>query len=63
MPIYFYKITISPFMQHRCRFYPTCSQYCIDVIKKNGLILGITKGVKRIIKCHPWNLGGHDPVD
>ncbi|MCF7820315.1 MAG: membrane protein insertion efficiency factor YidD [Candidatus Pacebacteria bacterium] len=45
-----------------CRFHPTCSQYAIDAIEKKGLIKGLFLGFKRILRCHPWNKGGHDPV-
>lgn len=45
-----------------CRFQPSCSQYTIDAIKKKGLIKGLLMGIKRILRCNPWNKGGHDPV-
>lgn len=45
-----------------CRFYPTCSEYAISAIEKYGLIKGGLKALWRIIRCNPWNKGGHDPV-
>ncbi len=45
-----------------CRFQPSCSQYTIDAIKKKGLIKGMLMGTWRILRCNPWNKGGHDPV-
>lgn len=59
--ICFYQKIISPLLPKRCRFYPTCSQYCAEVIKKYGPIVGVIKGIKRILKCHPWHDGGFDP--
>ncbi len=66
--IKFYQKTLSPdqgifslFSQRRiCRFYPTCSEYFYQKIKKHGPKIGIWKGIKRISKCHPWHPGGVD---
>ncbi|MCM8772477.1 MAG: membrane protein insertion efficiency factor YidD [Candidatus Omnitrophica bacterium] len=57
-----YQILISPILGKNCRFYPTCSEFMLQSIEKykfKGLILGI----KRILKCHPFNKGGYDPVE
>lgn len=45
-----------------CRFYPTCSQYLADAIKKYGILKGFALAIKRIGRCHPWSEGGFDPV-
>lgn len=45
-----------------CRFHPTCSEYGIQSIEKYGIIKGGTKTVWRVLRCNPWNKGGHDPV-
>ena len=45
-----------------CRFYPTCSQYTKDAIIKYGIFKGVFLGIKRILKCHPLNPGGYDPL-
>ncbi len=58
--IKFYQIFISPIFGKRCRFYPSCSEYTYLTIKKYGLLIGAKKGIKRILKCHPWNPGGVD---
>jgi hypothetical protein len=46
-----------------CRFYPSCSEYAYQAIKKHGVLKGSAKSAKRIIKCHPWNEGGYDPLE
>jgi putative membrane protein insertion efficiency factor len=45
-----------------CRFYPTCSDYSIQVIRKEGPIKGGFKAIWRILRCNPFNKGGYDPV-
>jgi uncharacterized protein len=60
--IKFYQLFISPFMPQVCRFYPTCSQYFYQAILRYGLLKGGVIGIKRILKCHPFNPGGYDPV-
>lgn len=45
-----------------CRFTPTCSQYGIEAVSKYGVIKGGIMTCWRIIRCNPFNKGGHDPV-
>ncbi len=60
--IIFYRKFISPLKPATCRFYPTCSQYALEAIQKYGVIPGGIKAIKRIMRCHPFNPGGYDPV-
>lgn len=60
--IRFYQLFISPLFPPICRFYPTCSQYAIEAIRKKGALKGGWLAVKRIAKCHPFHPGGYDPV-
>ena len=57
-----YHKFLSPLMPRACRFYPTCSEYALESIQKYGILKGISLGVLRISRCHPWNPGGYDPV-
>lgn len=45
-----------------CKFTPNCSEYCKQAIQKKGIIIGIAKGIWRIIRCNPWSKGGYDPL-
>lgn len=53
----------TPIPTHnRCKFVPSCSEYMAQAIEKYGTIRGIGKGIKRIVRCNPFNKGGYDPV-
>jgi hypothetical protein len=58
----FYQNAISPLFPPSCRFQPSCSEYTKRAIEKHGLLKGGWLGAKRILKCHPFHPGGHDPV-
>ncbi|MCD6232574.1 membrane protein insertion efficiency factor YidD [Candidatus Aerophobetes bacterium] len=60
--IIFYQRCISPFLPSHCRFYPTCSEYTLKAIQRYGLKKGSWMGIKRILRCNPFNPGGYDPV-
>lgn len=60
--IRFYQKFISPLKGPTCRFYPTCSAYSMEAIKKYGPIKGSYLSLRRILKCHPFHEGGYDPL-
>jgi putative membrane protein insertion efficiency factor len=60
--IIFYRRFISPLKPRSCRFYPTCSEYALTAIESYGVIKGGIMSLKRILRCHPLNPGGYDPV-
>ena len=62
IPIYFYRICISPLTPPSCRFTPTCSAYAVEAIRKHGPVKGFYLTVRRILRCHPWGGSGYDPV-
>lgn len=57
-----YQIVVSPLFGSVCRFAPSCSAYAIEAIKRHGLVRGGILAVRRLLRCHPWNEGGFDPV-
>lgn len=57
-----YRGLLSPLIGHNCRFYPTCSKYAIDTINKKGFLFGSPLVIGRLLRCHPFNEGGHDPI-
>jgi len=62
--IKFYNFFISPLLGMRCRFLPTCSEYCSVSLKDHGLVVGGVHSLKRIMRCHPIKiLGGAHGID
>jgi len=57
--VLWYKVLAPIEMRDSCRFYPTCSTYMIMAIQKYGLVYGIYKGIRRLLRCKPPN-GGVD---
>jgi uncharacterized protein len=60
--IKFYKRWISPMLPPACRFNPSCSQYSLEAFIKYGFLRGLWLSLRRIMRCHPFNPGGYDPV-
>lgn len=46
----------------RCRYSPTCSLYAKQAFAKHPPIFAIWLTGKRLLKCHPWSVGGYDPT-
>lgn len=58
-----YQKTISRAMPvNTCRFYPSCSHYGYQAIYKYGVLKGSLMAIWRVLRCNPFNAGGHDPV-
>ncbi|HEY9886576.1 MAG TPA: membrane protein insertion efficiency factor YidD [Vampirovibrionales bacterium] len=45
-----------------CRFTPSCSNYGLQAVKKYGFWKGWRLTIKRLLSCHPFCKGGHDPL-
>ncbi|MDD3725985.1 MAG: membrane protein insertion efficiency factor YidD [Candidatus Ratteibacteria bacterium] len=58
-----YQRFVSPLTGQRCRFYPSCSSFMAEAIDRLGPVKGTILGIRRILRCHPFNQGGYDPVE
>lgn len=57
-----YRWCVSPLLPRSCRFYPSCSEYAEEALRKHGAWQGSRMAVRRVCRCGPWHPGGVDPV-
>ena len=57
-----YRVALSPLLGGFCRYWPSCSLYAQEAIRRHGARRGALLAVKRLARCHPFHPGGHDPV-
>ena len=62
LPVRAYRVVLSPWVGHGCRYQPTCSAYSLEALEKHGAIKGTYLTVRRIMRCHPWGGSGIDNV-
>jgi len=62
LSIKLYQLSVSPVLGPACRFVPTCSEYAYQAISTHGVRRGSLLAIKRLMRCHPFNPGGFDPV-
>ncbi len=60
--IRFYQICISPLFPPQCRYYPSCSAYALEAVRRFGALKGMLLALSRLLRCHPWARGGIDEV-
>ena len=61
-PIQVYRYTLSGLIGRQCRHLPTCSEYALEAIDKNGPWRGFWLALARGARCHPWGSSGFDPA-
>ena len=57
-----YKRLLSPTLLPACRYVPSCSEYAIEAVEHDGILLGGLKTAWRVLRCNPLARGGYDPV-
>jgi len=58
-----YQLLIAPLFPPSCRYYPSCSRYAVDALRKRPLPVALGKIIWRLLRCNPFSRGGYDPVD
>ena len=58
--IKFYRLFLSPLLGNNCRFYPTCSNYALQALKRYSTFYAIKIIIIRLFKCNPWGGSGID---
>ena len=62
LPVRAYRLFLSPWLGHSCRYQPTCSVYALEASERHGAIKGGWLAAKRLGSCNPWGGHGYDPV-
>ena len=57
-----YRFALKPWLGNACRFEPSCSAYALQALQRHGAAAGTALAAARLLRCHPWCAGGHDPV-
>jgi uncharacterized protein len=57
-----YQLSLSFFLGRQCRHLPTCSEYALEAIDRNGAWRGSWLALSRVCRCHPWGTHGYDAV-
>lgn len=62
LPVRAYRMLLSPWVGHGCRFQPTCSAYALESLETHGALRGTWLTLHRLARCHPWGGSGIDNV-
>jgi putative membrane protein insertion efficiency factor len=57
-----YQGMVRPLLIGSCKFCPSCSEYAIEALQTHGLWRGALLAIRRLCRCHPFSVGGIDPV-
>jgi uncharacterized protein len=60
LPIRAYQLVVSPMFGRRCKYFPTCSEYAVESVRRYGAARGTVLAVWRLLRCNPWSRGGVD---
>ena len=62
LPIHAYRWTLKAFVGWHCRHTPSCSEYALEAIDRNGVWRGLWLTLSRLSRCRPLGSSGYDPV-
>ncbi len=57
-----YRLFLKAWIGNACRFEPSCSAYALVALERHGALRGSLLTGGRLLRCHPYCQGGHDPV-
>jgi hypothetical protein len=57
-----YRWSLGFLLGGQCRFYPSCSSYGLEAVRRHGATHGASLTARRVLRCHPFRPGGYDPV-
>lgn len=63
VPLRLYQKLVSPAVGPRCKYYPSCSEYAVEAVKRYGILRGLVLAAWRLLRCNPWSHGGVDLVE
>ncbi len=55
-----YQLLLGPFLGGACRFYPSCSEFAVSAVRRDGAWQGGRVALRRLTRCHPLGPGGLD---
>jgi putative membrane protein insertion efficiency factor len=62
LPIHLYRYSFKALFGWQCRHLPTCSEYALEAIDRNGAWRGLWLTASRLSRCRPWGTAGYDPA-
>lgn len=57
-----YQLLVSPLLGPTCKYYPSCSRYGLEAVRRHGAVRGSVMAAWRVLRCNPWSNGGVDEV-
>ena len=60
--VHAYRLFFKAWLGSACRFEPSCSAFALQALDRHGAARGAWLTAGRLLRCHPYCHGGHDPV-